>query len=201
MIRGRSETSPTEQAVHPHPWDVFGESQMMAQLPLYQRAYDAAHWHWRAAGILVRYSRQTLDATVMPSYAILASFSIELYLKTIYYIETKEQPSELKEHTLTILYKKLSEESRDAIEQYFDNLIPQYMPSTISLPEGATAFTKANAYTTDFDTTLRIISKAFVNFRYWYQKKSDLIYPSAAEVLRHALNRRIIDLVPQLISH
>lgn len=173
----------------------------MTQKPLYERAYDAAHMHWRAAGILIRYSRQNLDATVMPSYAVLASFSIELYLKTIFYIEAKEHTAKLREHSLISLYKKLSQESKDAVRKHFKTLIPQYMPASSALLKGTTALTKANAFTTDFETTLGTMSDGFVSFRYWYQKESDLVYPSAAEVLRHALNRRITDLVPELKTH
>jgi len=169
--------------------------------PLYERAYDAAQWHWRAAGILIRHSREIQDDTVMWSYAVLASFSIELYLKAIFYIEAKEPTPRLKGHSLTALFEKLRQGSREAVRQYFEALVPRYVPAPSSLPESAMAFIEANAFTTDFDTTLRMMSDAFINFRYWYQKESNLMYPSAAEVFRHALNRRIVDLVPELKSH
>jgi len=147
--------------------------------------------------MLIAYSAQNQDATVMPSYVVLASFATELYLKTIFYIEAREEATKLKEHSLADIYQKLGQDSRDSVRGYFGYLLPRYFPAPSSVPK-VWAFAESNAFTTDFDYTLQMMSDAFLTFRYWYQKGSNAPYPWAAQVVRHAVNRRIIDLVPGL---
>ena len=104
--------------------------------PLHIKAFRAAEGNWRAAEVLYAHLGKGA-VNVIYSYGLLTGFSIELYLRVIIHIEHPSQQLKVKRshnpHSLAELYGMLSEESRTAINDYFNVIAPTYEP--LALPE------------------------------------------------------------------
>lgn len=90
-------------------------------------------------------------------FVVNITFSIELYLKCLIVIETKQKPK--KTHQLHALFNKLSPESKKAITNDFDSMINSNK-TMLAVKE------RMPTVKTDIDSVLLGMNQAFSEFRY-----------------------------------
>jgi hypothetical protein len=173
---------------------------------LYARAYRAAEGNWRAAEVLFAHLNEGTGYAIY-SYGMLVGLALELYLKAIIHIEETGQNTkgkrERRTKSLAELYQRLSQESRVAIGDNFNAIASIYEPLVLPefIPEEVRTLAKDKIVTHDFDGTLRMMSEAFADFRYAFERPHCLVCLPTAPAIRDAVRKRILDLAPELSKH
>jgi hypothetical protein len=102
---------------------------------------------------------------VAPPTMVLSAFSAELFLKCILILETNEAPANI--HKLHMLYRQLSSDARQRIEQIWDEECRAKLDGIARL----------HGHPTDLPGALLTCSAAFEKLRYAYENQfNDVVY-------------------------
>jgi hypothetical protein len=136
---------------------------------------------------------------LFPVPSACSSFALELYLKCVIGIESKQLI--LHEHDLRKLFHRTSRASQTAIRSHADAVIKQDLVSSIA--ESLVRVGKPIPPTIDFAYVLRISAKAFESFRCVDeagQRQPDQLISWWANPIRNAALLRVIELRPDFAT-
>lgn len=158
----------------------------MKKVSLHYKIFLQARRFEDSAEILFKQTDNIVKRTFIPAL-VLASFSLELYLKAIQQFEKKTIK---KSHSLKEIFNELNKESKEKIidnfnkDLIFDNSINKLELEKIS----------GVKISNDFDAVLEDASSLFVDFRYIFERNKGEKSFYYIENLRKVVLNRVIEL-------
>lgn len=119
--------------------------------------YNTAQQFENTANYLAQQIPLSMPKPPVIPFAVNVTFSVEMYLKCLILIETKEPPKKI--HELHDLYKSLSNDSQTSIRMEFEKL-------TQNSPFQNTKGTPFATMKIDIDSVLQRMNRTFVGWRY-----------------------------------
>ncbi|WP_426485836.1 HEPN domain-containing protein [Flavobacterium sp. 2] len=139
-----------------------------------------------SAELLFKFGISDPNKYFIPAW-VMASFSLELYLKSILQYE---KGTIKKTHSIETIFNELTEDTKDKIRRNFKADIIKNPPRNIKELEEQSGIKISN----DFDNILSDISSLFVDFRYIFEQKNETKSFIYIENLRSAITERVLEL-------
>lgn len=150
------------------------------------RIYLQARRFEDSAELLFKVGQTDPNKYYIPAW-VNAAFGLELYLKSILQFE---KGTIKKVHSIKDLFKELTEESRNKIQQNFIEDIIKNPPQNLKEIEKQSGV----KIRSDFESVIQDISSLFVDFRYIFEPKNEEKSFFFIENLRQAITQRVAEL-------